>query len=85
MAVQRTYWITKLFLPIQYRDYLPSFRLNGYVGEDVTIRFDPRDLSYIHVYKDNVLVCKAHCFELSGKSMSLQEVRQARNHEAKAQ
>lgn len=60
-------------------------QLNGYVGEDVTIRFDPRDLSYIHVYKENVLVCKAHCFELSGKTMSLQEVRQARNHEAKAQ
>jgi putative transposase len=60
-------------------------QLNGYVGEDVTIRFDPRDLSYIRVYKDNVLVCKAYCFELSGKTMSLQEVRQARNHEAKAQ
>lgn len=60
-------------------------QLNGYVGEDVTIRFDPRDLSYIHVYKDNVLVCKAQCFELSGRTMSLQEVRKARNLEAKSQ
>lgn len=60
-------------------------QLNGYVGEDVTIRYDPRDLSYVRVYKDNSLICKAYCFELSGKAMSLQEVRQARNHEAKAQ
>ncbi len=59
--------------------------LNGYVGEDVTIRFDPRDLAQIHVYADNSLICRAVCFELSDKSVSLKEVQQARNHEAKVQ
>jgi putative transposase len=59
--------------------------LNGYVGEDVTIRFDPRDLGEIYVYLDNTLICKASCFELSGKSVSLKDVRQARNHETKVQ
>jgi putative transposase len=59
--------------------------LSGYVGEDVTIRFDPRDLSQILVYSNNSLICRASCFELSGKTVSLKEVRQARNHEAKMQ
>jgi putative transposase len=59
--------------------------LSGYIGEDVTIRYDPRDLSQILVYSNNLLVCRASCFELSGRSVSLKEVRQARNHEAKVQ
>ena len=59
--------------------------LTGYVGEDVTIRFDPRDLSQILVYSNNALICRAACFELSGKTVTLKEVRQARNHEAKVQ
>lgn len=59
--------------------------LTGYVGEDVTIRFDPRDLSQILVYSNNSLICRANCFELSGKTVTLKDVRQARNHEAKMQ
>jgi putative transposase len=59
--------------------------LSGYVGEDVSIRYDPRDLSHIYVYSNDSLVCRASCFELSGKPVSLKEVRQARNHEAKVQ
>ena len=59
--------------------------LAGYVGEQVTIRFDPRNLSHILVYKDNSLICRAICAELSGTTVSLKEVRQARNHEAKVQ
>jgi putative transposase len=59
--------------------------LSGYIGEDVTIRYDPRDLGFIHVYSENSLVCKAACFELSGKTVSLKEVQQARNHESKVQ
>lgn len=59
--------------------------LSGYIGEDVTIRYDPRDLSQIHVYCNDSLICHASCFELSGRSASLKEVRQARNREAKVQ
>jgi putative transposase len=59
--------------------------LSGYVGEDVTIRYDPRDLAFIHVYSENALICKAACFELSGTTVSLKEVQQARNHESKVQ
>ena len=59
--------------------------LSGYIGEDVIIRFDPRDLAQIHVYSKNSLICRATCYELSGKTVSLKEVRQARNHETKIQ
>jgi putative transposase len=59
--------------------------LSGYIGKDVTIRFDPRDLAYIHVYLDNILICRAACFELTDKKVSLKEVIQARNHETKSQ
>jgi len=31
------------------------------------------------------LICRASCFELSGKIISLKETKQARNHEAKVQ
>lgn len=59
--------------------------LQAYSGERVTVRYDPRDLAEIHVYFQNTLICKASCFELSGKKVTLKEVMQARNHEAKAQ
>lgn len=53
--------------------------LSGYIGEEVTIRFDPRDLAEILVYADNALVCRAVCFELSDKRTSLKEVIRARS------
>lgn len=59
--------------------------LSGYIGEEVIVRYDPRDLSHVLVYSDNRFICKAACFELTGTPMSLKEVRQARNHEAKLQ
>ncbi|MBZ0185602.1 MAG: Mu transposase C-terminal domain-containing protein [Candidatus Obscuribacterales bacterium] len=27
--------------------------LSGYIGEDITIRYDPRDLAQIHVYSND--------------------------------
>lgn len=59
--------------------------MSGYVGQDVIIRFDPRDLGQIHVYSNNSLICRATCYELTGRSVSLKEIRQARNHETKIQ
>ncbi len=56
-----------------------DINLAGYVGEEVTIRYDPRDLAQILVYADNALVCRAVCFELSDKTVSLKEVIRARN------
>jgi len=44
---------------------------NGYIGEYVTVRYDPRDLAQVHVYSNNSLICKASCAELSGKKVTL--------------
>jgi len=52
--------------------------LAGYVGEYVTIRYDPRNLTSIHVYADTVLVCHAICPELSDEIMSVKDVIKAR-------
>lgn len=59
--------------------------LSGYIGEEVSIRYDPRNLAQIHVYFEDTLICRASCYELCGKTVSLKEVWQARNHEAKEQ
>jgi putative transposase len=57
--------------------------LAAYVGEDVTIRYDPRDLAVIRVcYKERFL-CRAVCHELAGTQVSLQEVMPARREQRK--
>jgi putative transposase len=53
--------------------------LAGHIGEEVTIRYDPRDLAEILVYSENSLLCRAVCTELSEKTISLKEVIRARN------
>lgn len=57
--------------------------LAGYVGEDVTIRYDPRDLAEVHVYADNEFICRAVCFELSDKTVTLKEIIKARRQRKK--
>jgi putative transposase len=54
--------------------------LAAYVGEDVVIRYDPRDMAEIRVYHRNTFLCRAVCQELSGYTVSLQAIVHARNH-----
>ncbi len=53
--------------------------LAGYVGQDVTIRYDPRDLAEVRVYHDGLFVCRAVCQELAGQTVGLKDVIRARN------
>ncbi|MHB8629967.1 MAG: transposase [Aggregatilineales bacterium] len=53
--------------------------LAAYVGEDVTIRYDPRDMAEIRVYYNNRFLCRAICQELAGETVSLKEIIRARN------
>ena len=53
--------------------------LADYVGEEVTIRYDPRDLAEIRVYHGQEFIGLAICQELSGMTVSLQEIVRARN------
>lgn len=53
--------------------------LAAYVGQDVTIRYDPRDLAEIRVVDQNGFLCRAICQELAGQTLSLKEIVRARN------
>jgi putative transposase len=53
--------------------------LAAYVGEDVVIRYDPRDMAEIRVYHEGSFLCRAVCQELTGYTVSLKEIVHARN------
>ena len=52
--------------------------LAAYVGEEITIRYDPRDLAEIRVYYENSFLCRAICQELAGQTITLKEIIKAR-------
>lgn len=61
--------------------------LAAYVGEWVTIRYDPQDMAEIRVYHNDRFLCRAVCQELAGETISLKElvkVRDARRRELRA-
>lgn len=51
-----------------------DLELSKYVKQQVSIRFDPRDMSHIYIYADGGFVCKAGCKELEGKEVSRSEL-----------
>ncbi len=53
--------------------------LAGYVGESVTIRYDPRDVAEVRVFFEGQFICRAVCQELAGQTIGLKEIVQARN------
>jgi putative transposase len=52
--------------------------LAAYVGEAVTIRYDPRDLSEIRVFHQNCFLCRAICPEHAGRTVTLKDIQAAR-------
>lgn len=52
--------------------------LAAYVGEDVTVRYDPRDVAEIRVYWGDTSLCRAIAPELAADSASFQELQKAR-------
>lgn len=53
--------------------------LAAYVGEDVTIRYDPRDMAELRVYLGDEFVCRAINPELAGETIALKDIIRARN------
>jgi putative transposase len=53
--------------------------LAAYVGEDVVVRYDPRDLAEIRVYHRGRYLCRAICPDLAGTTVSLKDIAAARN------
>lgn len=62
------------FARLRYSD--PT--LAAYVGEDVTIRYDPRDMAEIRVFHLDQFLCRAVCQEMAGQTVDIKEVVKAR-------
>lgn len=58
--------------------------LAAYVGEPVTIRYDPRDLGEIRVYHRNRFLCRAISPEHSGQALTLKDIQSARTAHRRA-
>ncbi|MGC9950156.1 MAG: Mu transposase C-terminal domain-containing protein [Bryobacteraceae bacterium] len=56
-----------------------STTLAAYVGETVTLRFDPRDMAEIRVFHEDKFLCRAVCADLAGETVPLREIIRARN------
>lgn len=52
--------------------------LAGFIGEAVTIRYDPADLAEIRVCQGDRFLCRAICQELAGETVSFKDVLRAR-------
>lgn len=57
--------------------------LAAYVGEDITIRYNPRDLAVIRVFYEGRYICNAVCREFAGQQISLNDVIRARREQRK--
>jgi putative transposase len=53
--------------------------LAAYVGEEVLLRYDPRDVAEVRVFHDGRFVCRAVCQELAGETVPLREIVRARD------
>jgi putative transposase len=53
--------------------------LAAFVGESVTIRYDPRDLAEIRVFFEDKFLCRAVCTKIESSAISLKEIVRARN------
>ena len=73
---------------IRYRALLRrwAFRpvLAAYVGETVTIRYDPRDLSEVRVFHRNQFLCRALSKAHAGEAFTLKDIEAARRAHRRA-
>ena len=60
-----------------------SLTLAAYVGEDVTIRYDPRDMGEIRVFHKDSFLCRAISSELAGETVPLRDIVRVRNSRRK--
>jgi putative transposase len=63
------------FMGMRYID--PT--LAAYVGEEVVVRYDPRDIAEVRVFHQERFLCRAVCQELAGETVPLRDIVNARN------
>lgn len=59
-----------------FRYTSPTFA--GFVGEPVTVRYDPRDLSEVRLFHRDRFLCRAVSEEHAGEAVTLQDIQAAR-------
>lgn len=62
------------FAGLRYLD----LTLAAYVGEPVTVRYDPRDMAEIRVFHEGKFLCRAVSPELADQTISFRELQAAR-------
>jgi putative transposase len=65
-------------------DIVRAPTLAAFVGEAVTIRYDPVDMAEIRVFQGDRFLCRVICQELSGETVSLKEIVAARRERRRA-
>jgi putative transposase len=55
-----------------------SLTLAAYIGEEISIRFDPRDMGEIRVFYSDRFLCRAISADLAGQTVPLREIINAR-------
>ncbi|HAT9262581.1 TPA: DDE-type integrase/transposase/recombinase [Legionella pneumophila subsp. pneumophila] len=60
-----------------------STTLVGYVGQDVVIRYDPRDMAEIRIFHEGKFICNAISQDLDSRLISLNEIISTRNQRKK--
>jgi putative transposase len=83
MTVARTRLVHRDGIRFQTLRYM-DVTLAAYIGEEVVIRYDPRDLAEIRIFHQGSFICKAICAELAGQEVSLKEIIRARRQRRKA-
>jgi putative transposase len=63
------------FMGMRYID--PT--LAAYVGEEIMLRYDPRDVAEVRVFHQGQFLCRAVCQELAGTTVPLRDIVSARN------
>jgi putative transposase len=53
--------------------------LAAYIGEEVLLRYDPRDMAEIRVFYRERFLCRAICQELAGETVAFREIASARD------
>lgn len=61
------------------RTAVSDLTLAAYVGEEVTVRYDPRDLAEIRVFHEGGFLCRAVSAKLAASTISRVDLQTARN------
>ena len=82
LTVAKTQVVRRDGIRFQNMRYL-NVNLAAFVGESVIIRYDPRDLGQIRVFHDGTFLCTAICQDIADETISLKELRTARDRHRK--